>query len=255
MTVGKKTSGFTLIELLVVIAIIAILAAILFPVFAKARERALATACLNNVKQIGMSVQMYLGDWDHFYPLTGQDWPPPCAPPNIWSGLQSYVENNRSLFRCPNDNRPRPAGYSACSYLFSSRVDKGAVWGHISGGVPTASLNITDLDAPANHIILTEAGNRVMDGCPALYGDYLFTLEGNPMMFGLGPFDFAGYWGSWPDYAFHMRHGNSGNYAFADGHAKALSTDLPCTCNPGGQYCSELADMYFVGQNDAQRCQ
>ncbi len=251
-----KTSGFTLIELLVVIAIIAILAAILFPVFAKAREKAMGTACLNNVKQIGISVQMYLGDYDGFYPLTGQDWPPPCAEPNIWSGLKSYVENNRALFRCPTDNHARPAGYSACTYLFSSRTDKGAVWGHISGGVLTPSLNINDLNAPANHIITTEAGNILFDNAPGVYGnDYLFTLEGNPMPYGLGPFDFAGYWGPWPDYAFHMRHGNSGNFGFADGHAKALSTDLPCTCVPGGTYCTELADMYFVGQEDAQRCQ
>ena len=64
----SKFRGFTLIELLVVIAIIAILAAILFPVFAQAREKARATACVSNVKQIGMAWMMYVQDYDESYP-------------------------------------------------------------------------------------------------------------------------------------------------------------------------------------------
>jgi prepilin-type N-terminal cleavage/methylation domain-containing protein len=63
------SGAFTLIELLVVIAIIAILAAILFPVFAQARERARMTACLNNTKQMGTALTTYLNDWDGTYPM------------------------------------------------------------------------------------------------------------------------------------------------------------------------------------------
>ena len=63
-----RTRGFTLIELLVVIAIIAILAAILFPVFAKVRERAYQTTCLNNLKQLGLGFSQYSGDWDETLP-------------------------------------------------------------------------------------------------------------------------------------------------------------------------------------------
>ena len=65
----RNRKGFTLIELLVVIAIIALLAAILFPVFAGAREKARQTACLNNNKQLGLAFVMYLGDYDETYPL------------------------------------------------------------------------------------------------------------------------------------------------------------------------------------------
>jgi len=87
--------GFTLIELLVVIAIIAILAAILFPVFARARAKARQTACLSNVKQIQLAMMMYAEDYDECYPtvdhVTGYDWFQPLYP---------YVKN-RQIFRCP----------------------------------------------------------------------------------------------------------------------------------------------------------
>ncbi|MHB1458738.1 MAG: type II secretion system protein, partial [Armatimonadota bacterium] len=65
----RRRKGFTLIELLVVIAIIAILAAILFPVFAKAREAARSTSCLSNIKQLGNAFQMYIGENDGVFPV------------------------------------------------------------------------------------------------------------------------------------------------------------------------------------------
>ena len=65
---SRHESGFTLIELLVVIAIIAILAAILFPVFAQAREKARATSCSSNIRQAGLALMQYTQDYDERYP-------------------------------------------------------------------------------------------------------------------------------------------------------------------------------------------
>ncbi len=95
--------GFTLIELLVVIAIIAILAAILFPVFAKARERARQTACASNLNQIGKAFAMYFDDWDGtLNPFEAAcTWQQPnCGWPNR---LRTY-NKSVSLFQCPSDD-------------------------------------------------------------------------------------------------------------------------------------------------------
>lgn len=93
--------GFTLIELLVVIAIIAILAAILFPVFARAREKARETNCIAHLKQIGLGLQMYADDYDMLLPLAYID-PVSDGPPGLSDVLQPYTKN-RQIFRCPSD--------------------------------------------------------------------------------------------------------------------------------------------------------
>ena len=97
MSLRKKTTGFTLIELLVVIAIIAILAAILFPVFAKARARARQAVCLSNVKQLALAAQMYLSDWEGTFGYYNYDVDPyngtmPSTPPNMYTGMLMYTE-------------------------------------------------------------------------------------------------------------------------------------------------------------------
>ncbi len=87
-------SGFTLIELLVVIAIIAILAAILFPVFAQAREKARATSCLSNVKQVATAYYMYTEDFDEYTPCIAFDW---------WYPVYPYFKDYK-LLNCPDRN-------------------------------------------------------------------------------------------------------------------------------------------------------
>jgi prepilin-type N-terminal cleavage/methylation domain-containing protein len=120
----RHKRGFTLIELLVVIAIIAILAAILFPVFARAREAARKTKCLSNLKQIGLAVKMYLNDYDETYPIGRNSTvlnglPVMIDPttgrwivldqstvqgddPRWWEPLIPY-EKNKAIHKCPSD--------------------------------------------------------------------------------------------------------------------------------------------------------
>jgi prepilin-type N-terminal cleavage/methylation domain-containing protein len=109
MDSAKTRKGFTLIELLVVIAIIAILAAILFPVFAQAREKACSISCLSNLKQIGLGVMMYVQDYDETYPFCYLYTTAPNAngtmtdePYLQWSGMtQPYIKNTQ-IWVCPS---------------------------------------------------------------------------------------------------------------------------------------------------------
>lgn len=109
----KQRNGFTLIELLVVIAIIAILAAILFPVFMTAKARGQQASCGSNMKQMGVALQCYLGDWDDAYPMNRYRDPLMSATGamdgtrfNWKTSIQLYVKTKNNLWRCPtNFNR------------------------------------------------------------------------------------------------------------------------------------------------------
>ena len=154
----KHTRAFTLIELLVVIAIIAILAAILFPVFARAREKARATACLSNVKQIATGIMIYIQDYDETYPAAtnisrafNTQWP------QLRTLIQPYVKNDAIWF-CPSEPRPsvwEQNGFSqgdpsfkgaGTSYAYKSRLTTGCPEGtppNCRGnlaGVPQAAI-------------------------------------------------------------------------------------------------------------------
>ena len=110
----RRRTGFTLIELLVVIAIIAILAAILFPAFARAKENAKRTACMNNMKQVGHAILMYAQDNDETLPYQQGDvcdWGEPANKATIWiKGVQPYTKTT-SVWSCPNsfDHAGSPA--------------------------------------------------------------------------------------------------------------------------------------------------
>src|ERR1700759_2486197 len=95
---ARHRSGFTLIELLVVIAIIAILAAILFPVFARAREKARQTSCSSNLHQLGIAMSQYVSAWDDTYPSFSD---PGSIQGDPVTTIQPYVRNYSFLY-CPD---------------------------------------------------------------------------------------------------------------------------------------------------------
>lgn len=127
-----KRKGFTLIELLVVIAIIAILAAILFPVFAQARAKARGVSCLSNIKQLTMGMVMYSQDYDERFPQWrwDQSWSggssanPNDATTVWWNAIFPYVKSYQ-IYVCPDNN-----------YTFTSRQDNH--WGWFNFGSPAA---------------------------------------------------------------------------------------------------------------------
>lgn len=154
--------GFTLIELLVVIAIIAILAAILFPVFSQAKLAAKKTTDLSNQKQIGTMLMLYAGDNDDYYPLTsfpskGNNWPMQCQPYiKNWDMFKSPGDSS-ALWPPANVQRPNPDtpasdprwGYRWTSYLLSAYMAN-----------PSFST-VTALPSPANVIYVVLARDDV----------------------------------------------------------------------------------------------
>jgi prepilin-type N-terminal cleavage/methylation domain-containing protein len=161
MRFRKRLSGFTLIELLVVIAIIAILAAILFPVFARAREQARKTTCLSNLKQIGTAAMMYVQDYDETFPWLMQDGRNnddntgfsrnmTAGPPNLNGvrGLfmeyifQPYIKNY-PLFVCPTVGGD-PVRIGADGMVLNEYGSYGYAFGGI-GAVPSPRMTPLEL--------------------------------------------------------------------------------------------------------------
>jgi prepilin-type N-terminal cleavage/methylation domain-containing protein len=154
----SKRRAFTLIELLVVIAIIAILAAILFPVFAQAREKARQATCLSNEKQIGLGVGMYVQDYDSTLPINAADGITPGGTRvNYYDALAPYLKNQQ-IWLCPSDipnsngTQPRPP---AMGYHMN-----GNVIGSVANG--NAPVSEAAMVAPANLMLMRESGAGVV---------------------------------------------------------------------------------------------
>ncbi len=140
--------GFTLIELLVVIAIIAILAAILFPVFASAREKARQTSCASNEKQLGLAFIQYAQDYDEIMPCYWNSGAPTNTTVNWAYEIYPYVKAT-AVYACPDDlTTPANGTLAKCSYCYNSNLE------YYFG---TAEyINIAKMNAPASTVLLVE---------------------------------------------------------------------------------------------------
>lgn len=266
--------AFTLIELLVVIAIIAILAAILFPVFAQARVAAKKTADLSNVKQIGLGVYMYATDNDDMYPRAFYfptftwDWPNAftwreAALPYIKSGSKeiSFYGNTAvgGIWRSPSEPGNSRWGYGANATLVPLPLET----------TPSLlpSTSITALPNVSSTLFMTtqgvrpdQTGGEILRSDPVTHGNppgnggkYVFT----------GPTSGAAWdadsW-TWPTYQMpRFRYSESANVAFADGHAKAMKKGTINWCVnlyvPGRSMWSGEAGWYDSFFNAGEPCE
>ena len=215
MSLRSGRQAFTLIELLVVIAIIAILAAILFPVFARARAKAQGIQCLSNMKQIVLALNMYTSDYDDKYLRVAkigwdgtnytyidiQPWVPQLYP---------YVKN-QDVFHCPA--KPDRSAYTPAT-------DSDFVLNAYFATETPVGMIVK----PAEAICFAErSDNPVSTGQP--FDEVLTYSPWSPMQF-------------WPLLK-PDRHNGGANYAFADGHAKWLKQDA--TTTPVNMHIPELA--------------
>jgi prepilin-type N-terminal cleavage/methylation domain-containing protein/prepilin-type processing-associated H-X9-DG protein len=250
---ASRALGFTLIELLVVIAIIAILAAILFPVFAKARERAKNSACLSNMQQIGKSLMMYVDDNDERFmwnPYYVTDYPN-AARDKQASFIVCLAQYTKSpdVFACPSANL-KPGTTSAKGiwlttpdYPVDPKVFRNVGygyneciigWGGKQGGGATGGAkhpaSLRDLRQPAGTGIFSDSDFPWSYAVWVKNGGYAGTLtSGKPgeiYMVWCDPKQSAWLYGK-------IRHQGGNNFVFADGHA---AYSRPTKLNPpGGQ--------------------
>ncbi len=188
--------GFTLIELLVVIAIIAILAAILFPVFARAREKARQTSCLSNVKQLTLGMNMYCQDYDETLP-SGANCNWADGGPYGCHGmvLQPYIKNLQIL-ECPS--------LRAWS-LGPARIQPPATWYGSYGWNHLISGRMAQISRPADMVYMLDCRNPWLDYAGAIWD----RVSGRGVMDYYGNVDQPTDW-----------HNDGLNVGFADGHAK-----------------------------------
>jgi prepilin-type N-terminal cleavage/methylation domain-containing protein/prepilin-type processing-associated H-X9-DG protein len=199
--------GFTLIELLVVIAIIAILAAILFPVFARAREKARQASCLSNVKQLALAEMQYCQDYDEMTSPYGDHYCPTGSCRHWYDTMVPYIKNTQVL-RCPSCS---PHGTSA---------DYGIVYNHNAGCTTGKPLAGFVYPAEAAIFIDAQVSSTSAQGHEIIYC-WLCYPNAHP--------NGASDGNDWNRVA-PNRHNGGANVAYLDGHAKWAKYDV-VMCN------------------------
>lgn len=196
MWLSTPRRGFTLIELLVVIAIISILASILFPVFARAREKGRAAACLSNIRQIAISFTMYAQDYDEVIPageLAGVFW---------WDLVYPYT-HNRQIYVCPS-RKDCQMGYGVNTLVCGG--SEGQMFD------PAVKILLADVPPEAIGSNSTTRGNEWW--CNSLSG------LGIPSPLPAGITNGNNSFGKCPEGPYPERHNDGINLAYGDGHAK-----------------------------------
>jgi len=228
----KGRRGFTLIELLVVIAIIAILAAILFPVFARAREKARQSSCLNNLKQLGLGFEQYLNDWDGGYPFAGAAGQPRgwVLAPQHWvidvrkGSLYQYVRNER-VYVCPSETPRGQVTNNSPTFLSYSMNDEFFTHG-TSYHMEDDPLTQSDVYDPAETILLMEENEMTSVGGQGLNDGTFWRRNEN-------------------DYPAN-RHNGGGNWLMADQHAKWYKSDAILDLVKGKVIYGPYYYMFFL---------
>ena len=214
----NKAQAFTLIELLVVIAIIAILAAILFPVFARARENARRASCMSNLKQIGLGVMMYVQDYDEKYPLQEYiDIPPSTY--TFWTTIIQPYTKSTQVEICPSGTAT-----SMHTVLYGN-------YGASLNVIGTGSVAMANITSPASTFMIFDAGQWSISPAALAAPSYGYYIPGTGDLLHLTSAacpDVHGYTGGYydpeiPD-CMSGRHLGGVNMAYADGHVKWLST-------------------------------
>lgn len=220
-----RRQAFTLIELLVVIAIIAILAAILFPVFSQAREKARAISCLSNAKQLGLATAMYLEDNDESFPAVQMNMMGMAPIPSWVTVVQPYIKTTL-LQRCPSDistNWNDPMSPRLTSYGYNGYFDPyTAPYGNMMN--PNA-FTLAGIARSSECILAAElAEKNSMTGLPISDDSIMPMYWGNPsrVSMGMGSNNYWDMTANLPTTVALRRHMNSPNYVFSDGHSKAL---------------------------------